>query len=68
MSQGNKAEAQEPAQRVTYVALEPRRGLTIILALVFAAWVALLVTWYVTTVRPVRHQQPSITQPTETRP
>ena len=69
MSQGKKVEDEKrPAPRVTYVALKPRRGLTIALAVAFAAWVALMVFWYVKTVRPMRHAQPSVTQPTETRP
>jgi hypothetical protein len=68
MTQAKNPEPQHPPRSVTYVALKPRLGLTIILAIVFAAWVALMVYWYITTVRPMRHQQPIVPHPTETRP
>jgi hypothetical protein len=40
------------------VPMKPRRGLLVLLSIVFVCWVGWLVAMYVTTVRPRHHEEP----------
>jgi hypothetical protein len=47
-----------PPGPITYTtALKPQRKLLVIISVIFALWVALLMTLYFTTIYPTRHER-----------
>ena len=63
-TQSNKTENAEKPVLIEPVPMKPRRGLLVLLSIVFVCWVGWLVATYVSTVRPrEREQGPPTSEP-----